>query len=103
MFPIPMKPICLMPLISGPRTSFDHDRSVRPVEAGIRAIYKLPTDDTRRRGMILELVTFKTPAGWDRARVLEDAKHTISKWSSNPDLVRKHFGLGIGEDEGTSS
>ena len=36
--------------------------------------------------MILELVTFKTPAGWDRARVLEDAKHTIPKWSSNPDL-----------------
>ena len=29
--------------------------------------------------MILELVTFKTPAGWDRARVLEDAKHTIPK------------------------
>ena len=53
--------------------------------------------------MILELVTFKTPAGWDRARVLDDAKHTIPKWSSNPDLVRKHFGLGLGEDEGTST
>jgi hypothetical protein len=53
--------------------------------------------------MILELVTFKTPAGWDRARVLEDARHTIPKWSSNPDLLRKHFGLGIGEDEGTST
>jgi hypothetical protein len=30
--------------------------------------------------MIVELVTFKTPGGWDRARVLEDAKHTIPKW-----------------------
>ncbi len=53
--------------------------------------------------MIVELVTFKTPAGWDRARVLEDAKHTVAKWSTNPDLVRKHFGLGLGEDEGISA
>ena len=53
--------------------------------------------------MIVELVTFKTPSGWDRARVLEDAKHTIPKWSANPDLLRKHFVLGIGEDEGTSA
>jgi hypothetical protein len=53
--------------------------------------------------MIVELVTFKTPQGWDRAQVLEDAKHTIPKWSSNPDLLRKHFGLGIGADEGTSA
>ena len=53
--------------------------------------------------MIVELVTFKTPAGWDRARVLDDAKHTIPKWRSNPDLLRKHFVLGIGEDEGTSA
>ena len=53
--------------------------------------------------MIVEIVTFKTPTGWDRARVLEDAKHTIPKWSANRDLARKHFGLGIGEDEGTSA
>lgn len=53
--------------------------------------------------MILELVTFKTPGGWDRARVLEDAKHTISKWAANPDLLRKHFALGMGADEGTSA
>ncbi len=53
--------------------------------------------------MIVELVTFKTPAGWDRARVLEDAKHTIPKWSANPDLLRKHFVLGLGEDEGLSA
>jgi hypothetical protein len=53
--------------------------------------------------MIVELVTFKSPAGWDRARVLADAKLTIPKWSSNRDLLRKHFALGTGEDEGTSA
>lgn len=53
--------------------------------------------------MILEFVTFKTPAGWDRARVLEDAKHTIPKWAANGDLLRKHFALGVGADEGTSA
>jgi hypothetical protein len=52
--------------------------------------------------MIVELVTFKTPDGWDRARVIDDAKHTIPKWSSNRDLLRKHFALGIGEAEGNS-
>jgi hypothetical protein len=30
--------------------------------------------------MILELVTFKTAVGWDRAPVLEDPKHTIPKF-----------------------
>ncbi len=53
--------------------------------------------------MIVEFVTFKTPAGWDRARVLEDAKHVVSKWAANRDLLRKHFALGIGEDEGVSA
>jgi hypothetical protein len=55
------------------------------------------------RSMILELVTFKTPAGWDRAQVLEDAKHTIPKWVSNGDLLRKHFVLGVGANEGTTA
>ncbi len=53
--------------------------------------------------MIVEIVTFKTPDGWDRARVLDDAKQTIPKWRSNEDLLRKHFALGLGEDEGTSA
>ena len=53
--------------------------------------------------MILELVTFKTPSGWDRARVLEDARHTIAKWAANRELLRKHFALGIGADEGISA
>lgn len=53
--------------------------------------------------MIVELVTFATPAGWSREQVLEDAKHTIPKWSSNRDLLRKHFALGLGEDDGLSA
>ena len=44
--------------------------------------------------MILELVEFKSPAGWDRAEILEDAKKTVPKWRANRDLVRKHFLLG---------
>ena len=52
--------------------------------------------------MILEFVTFKTPDSWGRGHVLDDAKHTIGKWVSNHDLLRKHFVLGIGEDAGTS-
>ncbi|NVO15914.1 MAG: hypothetical protein HXX10_17920 [Rhodoplanes sp.] len=51
--------------------------------------------------MIIELVTFESPAGWDRARVLADAETTIPKWTANRELVRKHFMLGIGEAEGT--
>ena len=50
--------------------------------------------------MIVEVVTFDTPQGWDRGRILEDAKHTIPKWSANPELVRKHFAMGIGESAG---
>lgn len=45
----------------------------------------------------------ETPAGWNRARVLEVAKHTIPKRVANRDLLRKHFALGIGTDEGTSA
>jgi hypothetical protein len=45
--------------------------------------------------VILELVEFKSPAGWDRAAVLQDAKKTVPKWRANPDLVRKHFLLGF--------
>ena len=41
--------------------------------------------------MILELVLFKSPAGMDRAAILEDAKHTVARWRANPDLVRKHY------------
>ena len=41
--------------------------------------------------MILELMLFKSPAGMDRAAILEDAKHTVAHWRANPDLVRKHY------------
>lgn len=53
--------------------------------------------------MIVELVTFPTPQGWDRTRIVEDARQTIPKWSANRDLVRKHFLRGLGETEGTSA
>jgi hypothetical protein len=48
--------------------------------------------------MIVELVTFSHPAGWSREQILEDAKHTIPKWTANRDLLRKHFLCGIGEN-----
>jgi hypothetical protein len=51
--------------------------------------------------MIVEVVMFDAPKGWERDRTLDDAKHTIPKWSANKDLVRKHFLLGLGEAEGT--
>jgi hypothetical protein len=53
--------------------------------------------------MIVELVMFASPTGSERERVLEDARHTIPKWTANRDLVRKHFLLGIGEAEGTGA
>jgi hypothetical protein len=61
------------------------------------------TSSRRRGAVIVELVTFQSPEGWDRARVLEDARHTIPKWASNRDLLRKHFALGIGEAAGTGA
>jgi hypothetical protein len=51
--------------------------------------------------MIVEIVTFDAPKEWDRARTLEDAKHTIAKWQANRELVRKHFLLGLEAAEGT--
>jgi hypothetical protein len=57
-------------------------------------------ENLKETPMILELVTFKAPAGWDRAKTLEDAKHVVPKWVANQDLVRKHFLRGIGETEG---
>jgi hypothetical protein len=51
--------------------------------------------------MIVELVTFQEPEGWDRAQILEDARHVIPKWSANRELLRKHLVRGLGEDAGT--
>ncbi len=53
--------------------------------------------------MILEIVTFNTPGDWDRAQLLADAKATIPRWSANRELVRKHFGRGLGADDGTAA
>jgi len=51
--------------------------------------------------MILELVRFKSPAGWDRAHTVEHAKETVAEWVANRDLVRKYFFKGFGETLGT--
>ena len=53
--------------------------------------------------MIVELVTFQSPPEWDRAQVVEDAKHTIPRWTANRELLRKHFVRGLGEAEGTGA
>lgn len=62
-----------------------------------------PTSGEVYNAMIVEIVTFPTPAGWSRDKLLEDAKHTIPKWSANKQLLRKHFATGIGDAEGTTS
>jgi hypothetical protein len=41
--------------------------------------------------MILELVTFKNPAGLSREAELEGARSVVAKWRANPELLRKHF------------
>lgn len=43
--------------------------------------------------MILELVTFKAPAGADWDAILADARTTIPRWRANAQLVRKHYVL----------
>jgi hypothetical protein len=53
--------------------------------------------------MIVEIVEFPTPVGWSRDQILEDAKHTIPKWTANADLVRKHFVTGIGDASATTA
>lgn len=53
--------------------------------------------------MIVELVTFPTPAGWTRDQMLQDARHVIPRWTGNKDLLRKHFAMGMGENVGTSA
>jgi hypothetical protein len=41
--------------------------------------------------MILELVEFNSPKGWNRDKVAEEAKHVVPKWQANKELLRKHF------------
>ena len=41
--------------------------------------------------MIVELVTFRAPAGADWDAILEDARAVIPRWRANRDLLRKHF------------
>ena len=41
--------------------------------------------------MIVELVTFKAPAGADWDTILAAARATVPHWSANRQLVRKHY------------
>ena len=41
--------------------------------------------------MIVEYVLFKTPPGLTREQVLEGARHTVSRWQANKELIRKHY------------
>lgn len=44
--------------------------------------------------MIGELVRYRVPKGFPRDKALTDARKTIERWSSNPNLVRKHYLMG---------
>ena len=41
--------------------------------------------------MIVELVTFRAPAGADWDAILSDARETVPRWRADPQLVRKHY------------
>jgi hypothetical protein len=47
--------------------------------------------------MIVEYVLFKTPRGMSREQILEGARHTIPRWQTNKELIRKHY---IESDDG---
>jgi len=51
--------------------------------------------------MIVELVTFALPAGWTRAQEAEALRTVVPRWQADPDLWRKHFLWGLGDDTGT--
>ena len=49
--------------------------------------------------MIVELVTFPSPPGKPRDKLLEEAKATLPRWRANKELIRKHYmndGNGLG-------
>jgi len=41
--------------------------------------------------MIVELVTFPSPPGKPRAKLIEEAKATLPRWRANKELLRKHY------------
>lgn len=41
--------------------------------------------------MIIEIVSFQMPAGFNNEDLLSDARSVAEHWKSNPDLIRKHF------------
>ena len=50
--------------------------------------------------MIVEFVRFRTPKGWSREQVLEDARATVDRWRGERRLVRKHYLRGDGDMAG---
>ena len=50
--------------------------------------------------MIVEWVEFVHPAGTSRAAAIEGARATLAHWQADPDLVRKHYLLGVDGQSG---
>lgn len=50
--------------------------------------------------MIVEWVEFVHPAGTSRAAVLEGARATLPHWQADPDLLCKHYLLGVDGQSG---
>lgn len=50
--------------------------------------------------MIIEIVRFGHPAGDGLETIRAQARGTVDQWRANPDLVRKHFFIGEGNEGG---
>lgn len=44
--------------------------------------------------MIVEFVEFRHKPGMTREQILEEARATVPKWTSNAELIRKHYVTG---------
>ncbi len=44
--------------------------------------------------MIVEFVEFRHKPGMTREQILEEARATVPKWTSNAELIRKHYVAG---------
>src|SRR5690606_30414834 len=102
---------------SGAEGVHEHHREVRPEHADVAGRHpsrvrrvgapaRMDGRDRRqgrRQGrkslMIVELVTFPSPPGKPREKLLEEAKATLPRWRANKELIRKHYmndGNGLG-------
>jgi hypothetical protein len=50
--------------------------------------------------MIVELVTFPSPPGKARGKILEEARGTIPRWQADKELLRKHYMVDAAGGEG---